>query len=116
MADTRVGTITAPLDRYMEWKTTDGSYESTAFADFETFFNGIFVKHRFIDIIADFTLTMGVDKKARILAGYHQYFAVKKASNVPSKPCNVKTEKSVYFGIHRAQVKVFRWCSMPTSF
>ena len=36
MADTRVGTITAPLDRYMEWKTTDGSYESTAFADFET--------------------------------------------------------------------------------
>ena len=79
MADTRVGTITAPLDRYMEWKTTDGSYESTVFADFETFFNGIFTKHRFIDIIADFTLTMGVDKKLRILAGYHQYFAVKKA-------------------------------------
>ena len=79
MADTRVGTITAPLDRYMEWKTTDGSYESTAFADFETFFNGIFEKHRVIDIIANFTLTMGGDKKIRILAGYHQYFAVKKA-------------------------------------
>ena len=79
MADTRVGTITAPLERYMEWKTTDGSYESTAFADFETFFNGIFAKHRFIDIISDFTLTMGADKKVRILAGYHQYFAVKKA-------------------------------------
>lgn len=73
MADTRVGTITAPLDRYMEWKTTDGSYESTAFADFETFFNGIFEKHRVIDIIANFTLTMGGDKKIRILAGYHQY-------------------------------------------
>ncbi len=79
MADTRVGTITAPLDRYLEWKTTDGSYESTAFADFETFFNGIFEKHRVIDIIANFTLTMGGDKKIRILAGYHQYFAVKKA-------------------------------------
>ena len=79
MAVTRVGTITAPLDRYMEWKTTDGSYESTAFADFETFFNGIFEKHRVIDIIANFTLTMGGDKKIRILAGYHQYFAVKKA-------------------------------------
>lgn len=37
MADTQVGTITAPLDRYMEWKTTDGSYESTAIADFQTF-------------------------------------------------------------------------------
>lgn len=81
MADTRVGTITAPLDRYMEWKTTDGSYESTALADFETFFNGIFAKQRLIDIITDFTLTMGVDRKFRILAGYHQYFAVKKALN-----------------------------------
>lgn len=79
MADTRMGTITAPLDRFMEWKTTDGSYESTALADFETFFNGIFEKNRFIDIISDFTLTMGVDKKVRILSAYHQYFAVKKA-------------------------------------
>lgn len=79
MADTRVGTITAPLDRYMTWKTTDGSYESTTVADFDTLFIGIFTKHRFIDIITDFTLTMGVDKKVRILAGYHQYFAVKKA-------------------------------------
>lgn len=79
MADTRVGTITAPIDRFMEWKTTDGSYESTAFADFETFFNGIFEKNRLIDIIADFTLTMGVDKPVRILSAYHQYFAVKKA-------------------------------------
>ena len=80
MADTQVGTITAPLDRFMEWKTTDGSYESTAIADFQTFFEGIFDKSRFIDLIADFSLSMGSDtKKARILAGYHQYFAVKKA-------------------------------------
>jgi len=80
MTDTQVGTITAPLDRYMEWKTTDGSYESTAIADFQTFFEGIFYKNRLIDLIADFSLSMGSDiKKARILAGYHQYFAVKKA-------------------------------------
>lgn len=80
MADTQVGTITAPLDRFMEWKATDGSYESTALADFQTFFEGIFDKRRFIDLIADFSLSMGSDtKKSRILAGYHQYFAVKKA-------------------------------------
>lgn len=80
MADTQVGTITAPLDRFMEWKTTDGSYESTAIADFQTFFEGIFEKSRFIDLITDFSLSMGSDtKKSRILAGYHQYFAVKKA-------------------------------------
>ena len=46
MADTQVGTITASLDRFMEWKTTDGSYESTAIADFQTFFEGIFEKSR----------------------------------------------------------------------
>lgn len=79
MADTRMGTITAPLDRFMEWKTTDGSYESTALADFETFFRGIFDKTRVIDLIEDFTLTMGADRKARIIAAYHQYFAVRKA-------------------------------------
>ena len=80
MADTQVGTITAPFDRYMEWKTTDGAYESTALADFQTFFEGIFDHRRLIDIIADFSMSMGSDtKKARILAGYHQYFAVKKA-------------------------------------
>ncbi len=80
MANTQVGTITAPLNRFMEWKTTDGSYESTAIADFQTFFEGIFDKSRFIDLISDFSLSMGSDtKKARILAGYHQYFAVKKA-------------------------------------
>lgn len=80
MADTQVGTITAPLDRFMEWKTTDGSYESTAIADFQTFFEGIFDKSRLIDLITDFSLSMGSDtQKVRILAGYHQYFAVKKA-------------------------------------
>lgn len=79
MADTRVGSITAPLDRFMEWKTTDGSYESTSVADFETLFNGMFKKERLVDIITHFTMAMGTDKKARILAGYHQYFAVKKA-------------------------------------
>ena len=82
MADTQIGTITAPLDRFMEWKTTDGSYESITIADFQTFFEGIFDKSRFVDLIADFSLSMGSDtKKSRILAGYHQYFAVKKAMN-----------------------------------
>ncbi len=93
MADTRVGTITAPLDRFMEWKTTDGSYESTSIADFETFFQGIFEKSRLIDIISGFTLTMGKDKKVRILAGYHQYFAVKRALEFTRKALERKDGK-----------------------
>ncbi|MGL6298015.1 MAG: hypothetical protein ACRC1M_02490 [Methanobacteriaceae archaeon] len=40
----------------MEWKTVDGSYENTQYADFNVFFEGIFDKSRFIDILNNFTL------------------------------------------------------------
>ena len=34
----KAGTITSGLDRFMEWKTKDGSYENTALAQFDTFY------------------------------------------------------------------------------
>ena len=42
MLTTRAGTITAPESRFMEWKSKDGDYETTAVADYHTFFEGIF--------------------------------------------------------------------------
>ena len=64
----------------MEWKTTDGSYETTAYADFTTFFEGIFEKNRFVDILKNFVLfSNDSSKKVKILSAYHQYFAVNKA-------------------------------------
>ena len=53
-SQTRAGTITANLERYMEWKTVDGNYEETRFADFTTLFRGMFEKNRFLDIIHNF--------------------------------------------------------------
>lgn len=80
MAISKAGTITAKEDRYMEWKTKDGDYESTAFADYDTFFEGIFKRERIIDIIKNFVcFSKDEANSAKILAGYHQYFAVKKA-------------------------------------
>ena len=80
MSETRAGTITASFERYMEWKTVDGSYETTSLADYRTFFLGIFQKQRFLDILHNFIC---FDKKegktGKILAAYHQYFAVGKA-------------------------------------
>ena len=80
MACSKAGTITSKEDRYMEWKTKDGDYESTDFADYDTFFEGIFQKERLLDIIKNF-ICFSKDEagSAKILAGYHQYFAVKKA-------------------------------------
>ena len=76
----KAGTITSGEDRFMEWKTTDGSYENTQFAQFDTFFEGIFQKDRLLDIIKNFICFSNDGKKElKILAGYHQYFAVRKA-------------------------------------
>ena len=76
----KAGTITSGEDRFMEWKTTDGSYENTQFAQFDTFFEGIFQKERFLDILKNFIcFSNDGTKQIKILAGYHQYFAVSKA-------------------------------------
>lgn len=76
----KAGTITSGEDRFMEWKTKDGDYEDTQYAKFDTFFEGMFQKERLLDIIKNFICfsNEGVNS-FKILAGYHQYFAVKKA-------------------------------------
>ena len=80
MMCSKAGTITSSEDRFMEWKTKDGNYESTQYADYDTFFEGIFPKERLLDIIKNFTCFSHEEKgAAKILAGYHQYFAVRKA-------------------------------------
>ncbi len=76
----KAGTITSGEDRFMEWKTKDGSYENTQYAQFDTFFEGIFEKERLLDIIKNYICFSNDGlKKTKILAGYHQYFAVTKA-------------------------------------
>ena len=76
LATSKAGTITADEDRYMEWKTTDGNYEETKYAAFDVLFEGMLEKHRLLDIIRYFIV---FSDDTKILAGYHQYFAVKKA-------------------------------------
>ncbi len=76
----KAGTITSGEDRFMEWKTKDGSYENTQYAQFDTFFEGMFEKERLLDIIKNFICFSNDGlNKFKILAGYHQYFAVRKA-------------------------------------
>ena len=76
----KAGTITAKENRYMEWKSVDGTVESNAIADYETFFNGIFKKERLIDILQNFICFDHKDGRiAKIMGAYHQYFAVNKA-------------------------------------
>lgn len=81
MADTRVGTITATEDRFVEWKSADGDYANTQYANYETMLEGMFHKDRLLDIIRNFICFNNTNEKTiKILAAYHQYFAVHKAA------------------------------------
>ena len=80
MSTSKVGTITAGEDRFMEWKTADGTREDTRYANFDVLFIGMFDKARLIEILHGFICFSKDEKQsAKILAGYHQFFAVRKA-------------------------------------
>ena len=91
----KAGTITSGEDRFMEWKTKDGSYENTQFAQFDTFIEGIFDKARLLDIIKNFICFSGSD--AKILGAYHQYFAVKKAVASTAKATQTDGKGGVFW-------------------
>lgn len=75
-ASSKAGTITAGEDRFMEWKTADGTHEDSRYANFEVLFQGMFDRVRLIEIIRNFIC---YSEDAKILAAYHQFFAVRKA-------------------------------------
>lgn len=94
----KAGTITSGEDRFMEWKTKDGDYENTQYAQFDTFFEGMFDKARLLDIIKNFICfsSEGI-KKYKILAGYHQYFAVNKAVHMAKKATGTDGKGGVFW-------------------
>jgi type I restriction enzyme R subunit len=80
LVNSKVGTITAGFDRFVDWKTVDGSYEETQYARYDVLFNGMLEPNRFLDILKHFILfSQNTPEDIKILAGYHQYFAVRKA-------------------------------------
>ncbi len=81
LTETRVGTITAKEDRYTAWKSVDGDYSGTEHADWKIMLDGMFQKERLIDIVHNFIcFNDSSESVVKILAGYHQYFAVRKAA------------------------------------
>ena len=80
MTQTRVGTITSDEDRYVAWKSADGDYSGTKAAAWSTMIDGMLPKERLLDIIQNFVcFNDSSEKVVKIIAAYHQYFAVRKA-------------------------------------
>lgn len=81
--DARVGTLTAPFERYMAWKTIDGEREAGDVPELETLARGMFDKSRLLDIVRNFIVFERVGETdasyIKKVAAYHQYWAVNKA-------------------------------------
>ena len=93
--DTRVGTITSDFTRYMTWKSENGERpEESGVNYFTTLINGVFPKERILDIIRNFIVVQdSKGKTMKIMAGYHQYFAVRRAVERTKKSIEENSRK-----------------------
>jgi type I restriction enzyme R subunit len=77
----RIGSLTADRERFMPWRTVTGDdLAAKGTPELETVLKGVFERRRFLALIKDFIVfgDTGSDV-AKILAGYHQFHAVRKA-------------------------------------
>lgn len=77
----RAGTLTANEDWFLAWRTVDGeTIASQSIPQLEVLIKGMFEQECFLDLIRYFILFQSDGKDTqKILAGYHQYYAVNKA-------------------------------------
>ncbi|WP_395789081.1 type I restriction endonuclease subunit R [Aquimonas sp.] len=77
----RVGSLSADAERFMPWRTTDGTrIEPKGLPEMATLIDGVFERGRFLDLLRHFTVfgERG-DGLVKIIAGYHQFHAVRRA-------------------------------------
>jgi type I restriction enzyme R subunit len=77
----RIGSLTADRERFMPWRTVTGNdLAAKGTPELETVLKGVFERRRFLALMKNFIVfgDTGSDV-AKILAGYHQFHAVRKA-------------------------------------
>lgn len=77
----RVGSLSADFERFMPWRTTDGTrIAPKGTPELATLIEGVLTPRRLLDLVRDFTVFGQTPAGlVKILAGYHQFHAVKKA-------------------------------------
>lgn len=107
----KVGTITSNEERFMNWRSIDGeTVEPLTVPQYEVLLSGMLEKNRLLDIIQSFILfqeSSEVEKDKigeqignkktiiKILAAYHQYFAVKKAIEKTKQATSEKGDRKI---------------------
>ncbi|QVN17085.1 type I restriction endonuclease subunit R [Burkholderia pyrrocinia] len=77
----RVGSLSADLERFMPWRTTDGKDVAPKGApELSTLIEGVFEHRRLLDLLWHFTVFGETGSGlVKIIAGYHQFHAVRHA-------------------------------------
>jgi len=77
----RIGSLTADQERFMPWRTTDGKViAAKGQPELNILIEGIFERRRLLDLLHDFTVFGETGSGlAKIIAGYHQFHAVRHA-------------------------------------
>ena len=77
----RVGALTSNLERFMPWRTVDGSdIAPKGTPELGTVIEGVFEKTRFLTLIRDFSVFADTGSGIiKMIAGYHQFHAVRHA-------------------------------------
>ena len=77
----RVGSLSADLERFMPWRTTDGKQVAPKGApELPTLIEGVFEQQRLLELLAHFTVFGETGSGlVKIIAGYHQFHAVRHA-------------------------------------
>ena len=77
----RVGSLSADLERFMPWRTIDGTtIASKGAPELLTLIEGVFAHRRLLDLLRDFTVFGETGSGlVKIIAGYHQFHAVRHA-------------------------------------
>ncbi|MBY0472994.1 type I restriction endonuclease subunit R [Patescibacteria group bacterium] len=81
--DAEVGTLTSGRDRFTAWKTIDGGKELKGVPMLEVMLRGLCAPERIVDVVRNFIVFHkdGEQSYLKVLAAYHQYWAVNKALN-----------------------------------
>ena len=80
---TKVGTLTSPENRFVEWKSVNGEkgYDKDCVRTLDILIEGLFSKSHLLDLIRNnlFFIKGKNNKPVKIMAQYHQYFGVLKS-------------------------------------
>jgi type I restriction enzyme R subunit len=93
----RVGSLTADSERFMPWRTTDGKViAAKGQPELQVLIEGIFDRRRLLGLMHDFTVfgEMG-SGLAKIIAGYHQFHAVRHAVDKTVEAAAPKGDRKV---------------------